>query len=106
MASLSLRISQRPDAVDQITPPSSYDDTAQTPSLNAKVSDNRHTPPSDTGSKADSDKRFTQLPRIIEAFRQHSRGGGLPHKPIYQLAPGEYNEIERQLSELVHSRIR
>lgn len=63
-----------------VTPPSSFIHAPLTP------------PPTD-------EKAFTQAPRIIALFKDLEAGRHAREQPWteFQLAPGEYNEIERQL---------
>jgi hypothetical protein len=69
-----------PNEHQHITPPSSFVDTPLTP------------PPTD-------EKAFIQAPRIIALFKDIQAGRHTKEQPWaeFQLAGGEYDEIERQL---------
>lgn len=46
------------------------------------------------------EKTFIQAPRVIKLFKERAAGRSIGHQPWtkFQLAPGEYEEILRQLS--------
>lgn len=70
----------RPKNYQDITPPSSIGDASLTP------------PPADK-------KAFNQASRVIALFKEVKSGRDIKQNPwtIFQLAQGEYDEIERQL---------